>query len=101
MEDWPYRLLAFVGFFTITSLAWMTGRRTRLNWTTIGGSAALAWGLGIVSFWFPGSRWVWGVVNDMVVAVLTASQKGTLFLLGPLALGPGQTLMEPSRSALS
>ena len=32
------------------------------------------------------------MINDLVVAVLTASQKGTLFLLGPLALGPGQTL---------
>lgn len=92
VEDWPYRLLAFVGFFTIASLAWVTGRRTQLNWTTIGGSAALAWGLGIVSFWFPGARWLWGMINDMVVAMLTASQKGTLFLLGPLALGPGQAL---------
>lgn len=92
VEDWPYRLLAFVGFFTIALLAWVTGRRTRLNWTTIGGSAALAWGLGIVSFWFPGARWLWGMINDMVVAMLAASQKGTLFLLGPLALGPGQTL---------
>jgi CNT family concentrative nucleoside transporter len=92
VEDWPYRLLAFVGFVTIASLAWVTGRRTRLNWMTIGGSAALAWGLGIVSFWFPGARWLWGMINDMVVAMLTASQKGTLFLLGPLALGPGQTL---------
>ena len=49
-------------------------------------------GLGIVSFWFPGSRWLWSIINDLVVAVLTASQKGTMFLLGPLALGPGQTL---------
>ncbi|MDI3466532.1 MAG: hypothetical protein OJF50_005353, partial [Nitrospira sp.] len=81
MEDWPYRLLAFIGFFTIASLAWITGRRTRLNWTTLGGSAVLAWGLGIVSFWFPGARWLWGMINDMVVAMLTASQKGTLFLL--------------------
>jgi CNT family concentrative nucleoside transporter len=92
VEEWPYRLLAFVGFFTIASLAWVTGRHSRLNWKTIGGSAALAWCLGVVSFWFPGSRWVWSLINDTVVAMLTASQKGTLFLLGPLALGPGQTL---------
>jgi CNT family concentrative nucleoside transporter len=92
VEEWPYRLLAFAGFFTIAAFAWATGRRSRLNWRTIGGSVALAWGLGLVSFWFPGSRWLWGIVNDMVVAVLTASQKGTLFLLGPLALGPGQAL---------
>lgn len=92
MEEWAYRLIACIGFAIIALLAWVTGERNRLNWTTIGSSAALAWGLGIVSFWFPGSRWLWGMINDMVVAVLTASQKGTVFLLGPLALGPGQTL---------
>ena len=41
--------------------------------------------------WFPGPAGS-GMINDLVVAVLTASQKGTVFLLGPLALGPGQTL---------
>ncbi|MFO0701930.1 MAG: nucleoside transporter C-terminal domain-containing protein [Nitrospira sp.] len=92
MEEWPYRLLAGVGFVTIALLAWVTGSRSRLNWTTIGGSALLAWGLGILSFWFPGSRWLLSMINEMVVAVLTASQKGTVFLLGPLALGPGQGL---------
>lgn len=94
MEEWLYRLIAGIGFVTIAWLAWLTGRRTRLNWTTIGGSASLAWGLGILSFWFPGSRWFWSMINDLVVAVLTASQKGTVFLLGPLALGPGQTLQD-------
>ncbi len=94
MEEWPYRLLACIGFVTIAVLAWLTGKRSRLNWTTIGGSASLAWGLGILSFWFPGSRWLWSMINDLVVAVLTASQKGTVFLLGPLALGPGQTLQD-------
>ncbi|HEX2056363.1 MAG TPA: nucleoside transporter C-terminal domain-containing protein [Nitrospiraceae bacterium] len=92
VDEWPYRAVAFVGFFTIALLAWATGRRTRLNWKTIGGSAVLAWTLGVVSFWFPGARWIWGTINDLVVATLTASQKGTIFLLGPLALGPGQTL---------
>ncbi len=92
MEEWPYRLLAGAGFVTIAWLAWVTGSRSRLNWTTIGGSAALAWGLGLLSFWFPGSHWLWSMINEIVVAVLTASQKGTVFLLGPLALSPGQTL---------
>ncbi|MEK6586535.1 MAG: nucleoside transporter C-terminal domain-containing protein [Nitrospirota bacterium] len=92
VEDWRYRLIAGIGFVTIAWLAWVTGKRNRPNWRTIGGSAALAWGLGIVSFWFPGSRWLWSMINDLVIAVLTASQKGTLFLLGPLALGPSQTL---------
>ncbi|BCA52956.1 nucleoside permease [Nitrospira sp. KM1] len=98
MEDWPYRLLAFVGFFVIAFVSWLTGRRGRLNWRTIAGSVALAWGLGLVTFWFPGSRWILSVVNDVVVAMLAASQKGSLFLLGPLALGPGQTLLDGTAS---
>jgi len=92
VEEWVYRLIAGIGFVTIACLAWVTGSRSRLNWITIGGSAGLAWGLGLLSFWFPGSHWLWSMINEIVVAVLTASQKGTVFLLGPLALGPDQTL---------
>ena len=92
MEEWPYRLLAGAGFVIIACLAWVTGSRSRLNWITIGGSAVLAWILGLLSFWFPGSHWLWSMINEIVIAVLTASQKGTVFLLGPLALSPGQTL---------
>lgn len=98
MDEWPYRLVAFAGFCTIAFLAWLTGRRTRLNWRTIAGSAALAWSLGLLVFWFPGSRWVLARLNDGVVAALTASQKGSLFLLGPLALGPGQALPDGTPS---
>jgi len=92
VEEWPYRLLAGAGFVIIACLAWVTGSRSRLNWITIGGSAVLAWILGLLSFWFPGSHWLWSMINEIVIAVLTASQKGTVFLLGPLALSPGQTL---------
>jgi len=98
VEDWPYRIVAFGGFFSIAFIAWVTGQRSRPDWRTIVGSVALAWSIGLVTFWFPGSRWLLGIVNDVVVAMLTASQKGTLFLLGPLALGPGQTLPDGTKS---
>ena len=92
MEEWPFRCVALAGFFTIAFLAWLTGQRSRPNWKTIVGSIALAWGLGLMTFWLPGSRWVLGHVNDIVVAMLTASQQGSVFLFGPLALGPGEAL---------
>ena len=37
-------------------------------------------------------------VNDILVATLNASQKGTVFLFGPLAIGPGQKLANGSPS---
>ncbi|GKS56865.1 nucleoside permease [Nitrospira sp.] len=98
MQDWPYRLVAFAGFFVIAFLAWLTGRRSRPDWRTIVGSTALAWSIGLITFWLPGARWLLGAVNDMVVAALRASQKGTVFLLGPLALGPGQALPDGTES---
>jgi concentrative nucleoside transporter, CNT family len=94
----PYRLVAFAGYFTIAFIAWLTGRRSRLNGRTILGSVASGWDIGVVTFWLPGSRWVLVIINDMVVAMLTASQKGSLFLLGPLALGPGETLPDGTKS---
>jgi concentrative nucleoside transporter, CNT family len=98
VDEWPYRLVACAGFVAIACLAWLTGQRTRVNVRTVAGSAALAWGLGLVVFWFPGSRWVLARLNDLVVAALTASQKGSVFLLGPLALGPGQALPDGTPS---
>ena len=92
MEEWPYRCVALAGFVSIAYLAWLTGQRSRPNWTTVAGSAGLAWVLGLVTFWLPGSRWFFGHINDIVVAMLTASQQGSVFLFGPLALGPGQAL---------
>ncbi len=38
------------------------------------------------------------MLNDGVLTLIKASQKGTLFLFGPLALGPGQTLPDGTAS---
>jgi CNT family concentrative nucleoside transporter len=58
----------------------------------------LCFGLATVVFLVPASRRVLLVLNDLLLAVIGSSLRGGEFLLGPLALAPGQTTAagEPS-----
>ena len=98
MEDWPYRLLAFTGFFCICFIAWVTGTRRRVNGKIVVGSMGLAWMIATFVFWLPWSKWVLAWMNDVIVAILAAAQKGSIFLFGPLAVGPGQSLPDGTPS---
>ncbi|MBT7476762.1 MAG: nucleoside permease nupX [Nitrospina sp.] len=98
MDESIYRLISFSGFFLVAFIAWVTGSRQRVNVKTIIGSMALAWVLGALTFWLSWSRSALQWINDVLVAILTASHKGALFLFGPLALGPGQTMPDGSPS---
>lgn len=98
MDDSLYRLVALFGFFIILLLAWGTGTRNAINRKTVAGSLALIWLIGALTFWFPPSRKALEWINDALVALLSASQKGSIFLFGPLALGPGQSLPDGSAS---
>ena len=98
MNEWPYRLVAVVGFLSICGIAWATGTRGRINGKTILGSMVLAWVIATATFWFPGSKWVLEAINDVLVATLAAAQKGSVFLFGPLAVGPGQSLADGTHS---
>ena len=92
MDEGLYRIIALAGFGVVAFLAWLTGKRAPVNWKTIGGSFALAWVLGVLTFWLPWSRQALSGLNDVLIAVLNVYQKGNIFLFGPLAIGPGQTL---------
>lgn len=97
-EDWIYRLTALAGFCLVPGFAWITGDRRRVDKKTVVGSLVLIWAIGVLTFWLPWSRQVLGWINDVLVAVLDASQKGTVFLFGPLAMGPGQSLPDGTTS---
>lgn len=98
MDESIYRLISLAGFFLVAFIAWVTGSRQKINVKTIIGSMALAWVLGALTFWLSWSRSALQWINDVLVAILTASHKGALFLFGPLALGPGQTMPDGSPS---
>lgn len=98
MDENIYRIVSLAGFFLVASMAWATGSRQQINTKTIAGSIALAWILGALTFWVPWSRTALHWVNNLLLAILTASQKGALFLFGPLAIGPGKALPDGTPS---
>ena len=98
MEDFTYRLISFCGFIILSGIAWITGTRNKIKIETILGSIFLAWLVGALTFWFTESRFVLEWINDGLIALLNASHKGAVFIFGPLALGPGQTLPDGTPS---
>lgn len=97
-EDWPFRLTAFAGFCLVPLFAWITGDRRQVDKKTVVGSLVLIWAIGFLTFWLPWSKHALRWINETLVAVLDASQKGTVFLFGPLAMGPGQSLPDGTTS---
>ena len=98
MDELVFRVISFTGFFSICLLAWLTGDRFPVNLRTVCGSLFLSWLIGSLAFWIPWSRQALQWLNHLLVAIIKASQKGTIFLFGPLALDPGQTLSDGTAS---
>jgi concentrative nucleoside transporter, CNT family len=91
-------LISLAGFFLVAFISWVTGSRKKINKKTFIGSVTLAWTMGALTFWVSWSRTALQWINDALVAILNASQAGALFLFGPLALGPGQTMRDGTPS---
>jgi CNT family concentrative nucleoside transporter len=92
-------VVSVLGWCVLCGLAWLIGGARRpVPWRTVLGSTFLTFGLGAVVFLLPASRRVLLVLNEIILAALGSSTKGAEFLLGPLALGPGQVTAagEPS-----
>ena len=98
MDETVYRGVAFTGFFIICLIARVTGNKGQINKKTIAGSIFLAWSIGGMTFWFPWTRKALEWINSVLMSVLQASQKGSIFLFGPLAIGPGEFLSDGTQS---
>ena len=59
MEELAYRGIAFIGFFIISFIAWITGNKRQINKKTIAGSVFLAWSIGGMTFGFLGPERPW------------------------------------------
>jgi CNT family concentrative nucleoside transporter len=91
--------VSLLGWLAFCALAWLVGGcRRPVPWRTVFGSTILTFALGAVVFLLPGSRGVLVLLNEIILAALSSSTVGAEFLLGPLALSPGQATAggEPS-----
>jgi len=98
MEEIIYRGVAFAGFFIISFIAWITGSKSKINIKTVSGSIFIAWAIGTMTFWLPWTRTALEFLNKALISGLQASQKGAIFLFGPLAIGPGEILEDGTQS---
>ena len=92
-------LVSLLGFVALAALAWLAGGAHRpIAWRSVLGSGALAFVLAALVFLLPPTRALLLFANEMVLLLLSGSSKGAEFLLGPLALSPGQATAagEPS-----
>ena len=92
-------LVSFIGIFAFAALAWLVGGcRRPVAWRTVLGSGGLMFVIAALIFLLPATKQILHGLNTLVVAILTGSNRGGLFLFGPLAMGPGQATAsgEPS-----
>jgi concentrative nucleoside transporter, CNT family len=84
-------LISVAGFFAFAFIAWIfSSNRRKIEWKTITWGMGLQLLFGLLVFRLPFSQQVFLWLNDSVVALLSVSQSGTAFLLGPLAAKPGE-----------
>ena len=83
---------SLAGFVALAVLGWAAGGFARpVQWRTVLGSGGLMLAMGFLVFEVPGSRTVLIWINETVLRVLSAGHAGALFVLGPLAVGPGHS----------
>jgi len=80
-----------VGFLVFVGIAWLlSSNRRRIAWKTIAAGIGLQLVIGLIIFRLPVSRQILLWLNDAVLALLSASKSGSVFLFGPLAASPGE-----------
>ena len=86
-----HHAVSFAGFVIFALVAWIfSSNRRAVAWKTIGWGAALQLIIGLIVFRLPVSHRILLWLNDAVLVLLSASKSGSVFLLGPLAAGPGE-----------
>src|ERR1043165_9639184 len=86
-----HHAVSVVGFVIFASLAWLlSSNRRRIAWKTIIWGVALQLIIGLIIFRLPGSHRILIWLNDAVLALLSASKRGSIFLFGQLAASPGE-----------
>jgi len=77
------RLISLVGLLAMVGIAWLLSKhRDRVSWRLVGWGIALQLTFGVVVMKTEAGLWVFSVLNDVVLALLGFTAKGTEFLFG-------------------
>src|SRR6185503_11917445 len=88
-----HHAVSVVGFIVFAGVAWLLStNRRKVRWKTIAAGVALQLVIGLIIFRFPFSQRILLWLNDAVLALLNASKSASVFLFGPLAASPGESV---------
>ena len=80
------RLISLVGLLAMVGIAWLLSKhRDRVSWRLVGWGVALQLTFGVVVMKTEAGLWVFSVLNDVVLALLGFTAKGTEFIFGGFA----------------
>lgn len=86
-----HHLISALGLVAFAGIAWVfSDNKRKIAWKTIAYGLLLQLAIGLMIFRLPVSHQVLLWINNAVLALLDATKSGTQFLLGPLALSPGE-----------
>ena len=85
MDDWPARLMSFVGLLAMMGIAWALGEnRRRVNLRTVIAGVGLQLVFALLVLCTGPGQWFFERVEDGFGALLAASNVGAMFLFGTL-----------------
>jgi CNT family concentrative nucleoside transporter len=80
------RLISLVGLLAMVGIAWLLSKhRDRVSWRVVGWGVGLQLTFGVLVMKTTVGLWVFSVLNDIVLALLGFTAKGTEFIFGDFA----------------
>lgn len=80
------RLVSLLGLFSMVGIAWLLSKhRNRVRWPTVAWGIGLQLAFGVLVMKTRPGLWLFSVLNDLVLALLGFTAKGTEFIFGDFA----------------
>ena len=80
------RVISFVGLLAMVGIAWLLSRhRDRVSWRLVGWGVGLQLTFGVLVMKTAAGLWMFSLLNDIVLALLGFTAKGTEFIFGEFA----------------
>ncbi|UCH28204.1 MAG: hypothetical protein JSV06_07870, partial [Myxococcales bacterium] len=77
------RLVSLAGLFAMVGIAWLLSKhRDRVPWRVVGWGVGLQVSFGVLVMKTEVGLWVFSVLNDVVLALLGFTARGTEFIFG-------------------